>query len=194
MIHLLTLSFTSSALRQFSVLMYRKHLTISKSRHYWIRLLIFGSNALLRTSILVFMSVAVLPSFIEQRAVFARERANSSLSVVSYVCANFLAALTGYFLIAVIQQLSSVPHYIIGIALGAGVFGMFMLCEGFMVLVTQFDYWNGLLSCISLRKGILTRYGMENVDVMRDMMYLLGFVGFSSHLHVYFMEISYWRR
>ncbi|KAG7391545.1 hypothetical protein PHYPSEUDO_004615 [Phytophthora pseudosyringae] len=35
---------------------------------------------------LVFMSVSVLSFFIEQLAVFARERANSSLSVVSYVC------------------------------------------------------------------------------------------------------------
>ncbi|KAG7379596.1 hypothetical protein PHYPSEUDO_008441 [Phytophthora pseudosyringae] len=47
--------------------------------------------------------MAVPPFFIEQRAVFARERANSSLSVVSYVCANFMAKLPAIFLIVVMS-------------------------------------------------------------------------------------------
>ncbi|CEG35983.1 atp-binding cassette superfamily [Plasmopara halstedii] len=243
----------SSALRQFSVLMYRN--TLNNFRNpgiYWIRLLMYfclsfmvgtmylsTNNDLTDEDLvpmlfyvqafLVFMSVAVLPSFIEQRAVFARERANSSLSVVSYVCANFLAALPGIFLIAVMSTAlvvlladlnsielfllnlflslvvaesmmhvigAAVPHYIIGIALGAGVFGMFMLCEGFMVprdSIPSYWKWGYYLAFHSYSfesfvykqfensttergKAILTRYGMENVDVMRDMMYLLGFV------------------
>ncbi|EER10001.1 ABC transporter, putative, partial [Perkinsus marinus ATCC 50983] len=109
---------------------------------------------------LVFMAVAVLPFFDEIRAVFARERANSNLNVLMFVLANFLAALPGIALIALVSSAmvvgiaglnafgwfflnlflsmvvseslmmllgAATPHYIIGIALGAGLYGMFML-------------------------------------------------------------------
>ncbi|CAI5723738.1 unnamed protein product [Hyaloperonospora brassicae] len=242
-----------SPLRQFRVLMYRN--TLNNLRNpgiYWIRLFMYfclsfmvgtmylSTNDDLSAedlvpmlfyvqAFLVFMSVAVLPFFIEQRAVFARERANSSLSVVSYVCANFLATLPGIFLIAVMSTAlvvlladlnaieyfllnlflslvvaesmmhvigAAVPHYIIGIALGAGVFGMFMLCEGFMVpreSIPSYWIWGYYMAFHSYSfesfvfkqfesetsaeaKAILTKYGMENVDVTRDMLILVGYV------------------
>ncbi|KAL4150304.1 hypothetical protein PRNP1_009708 [Phytophthora ramorum] len=243
----------SSAMRQFKVLMYRNTLNnIRNPGIYWIRLFMYfclsfmvgtmylsTNNELTEEDLvpllfyvqafLVFMSVAVLPFFIEQRAVFARERANSSLSVVSYVCANFLATLPGIFVIAVMSTAlvvllaglnafeyfllnlflslvvsesmmhvigSAVPHYIIGIALGAGVFGMFMLCEGFMVpraSIPDYWIWGYYLAFHSYSfesfvfkqfenetsdaaKAILVKYGMENVDVMQDMLYLAAYI------------------
>ncbi|KAG6614192.1 ABC transporter G family member 15 [Phytophthora cinnamomi] len=222
-----------SSLRQFGVLMYRNTLNnIRNPGIYWIRLFMYFCLSFM--AFLVFMSVAVLPFFIEQRTVFARERANSSLSVVSYVCANFLATLPGIFLIAVMSTAlvvllaglnafeyfllnlflslvvsesmmhvigAAVPHYIIGIALGAGVFGMFMLCEGFMVprdSIPDYWIWGYYLAFHSYSfesfvfkqfenesseeaQIILKKYGMENVDVSRDMLLLIVYiVGFQA--------------
>ncbi|EKX38776.1 hypothetical protein GUITHDRAFT_115105 [Guillardia theta CCMP2712] len=124
---------------------------------------------------LVFMSVAVLPFFILERAVFLRERANGWYMVPSYVLATFLMSLPGLFIISLISTAlvvlpsglngfgifladlflslvaaeafmcvvaSVVPHYIIGIALGAAVYGFFMLCEGFMKIKSDIpDYF-----------------------------------------------------
>lgn len=236
-----------SAIAQFTTLMKRNMMdNIRNPGIYWVRLFMYIMLSLmvgtmyLRTNdlvdddyvpllfyvqaFLVFMSVAVLPFFIENRAIFQRERANNSLNVASYVFANFLAALPGIFLIAVLSSClvvflaglngfgyfllnlflslvvaesvmhvigAAVPHYIIGIALGAGLFGMFMLCEGFMVPKASIpDYWIwGYYMAFhsysfesflyvqfkdSTGRGleILQRYDMEDVNVDRNMIIL----------------------
>ncbi|RLN58753.1 hypothetical protein BBJ29_004221 [Phytophthora kernoviae] len=90
---------------------------------------------------------------------------------------------------------AAVPHYIMGIALGAGLFGMFMLCEGFMVPFADMPvYWKwgyyiafhtysfeafmyehfskeNTESSWELLKG----YGMDNVNVWKDMIILAGY-------------------
>ncbi|RHY23189.1 hypothetical protein DYB32_009282, partial [Aphanomyces invadans] len=238
-----------SALAQLAMLLHRNSLNnVRNPGVYGVRIVMYimlslmvGSVYVFNTSeedltallfyvqaFLVFMSVAVLPFFIEQRVVFNRERANNSLSVGSYVVANFLAALPGIFLIALVSSgivvglaglnsfgyfllnlfLSLVvaeslmhvlgataPHYIIGIALGAGVFGMFMLVEGFMVpyksipsgwrwvhyiafhsysfksfMYKQFEPMKTPAS-----QAILKRFNIEEVDVDAYMIVLVGY-------------------
>jgi hypothetical protein len=116
---------------------------------------------------MVFMSVAVLPFFVMQRAVFITERCNGAYNVPEYCLAKFFTSLPGLLLLSGISSVvivvptglnsfglyflnlflsllwgeafmalmaALVPHYIIGIALAAGVFGFFMLCEGFFKL------------------------------------------------------------
>jgi len=113
---------------------------------------------------MVFMSVAVLPFFVLQRAVFTKERCNGAYDVPEYVAAKFVVSVPGVLLIAGVSSVmivfptglngfgiyfldlfvsllvaegfmalmaACVPHFIVGIALAAGVFGFFMLCEGF---------------------------------------------------------------
>ncbi|KAG9415773.1 hypothetical protein AC1031_000152 [Aphanomyces cochlioides] len=175
---------------------------------------------------LVFMSVAVLPFFIEQRSVFNRERANNSLNVTSFVVANFLAALPGIFLIAVVATAivvglaglesfwyfllnmflslvvaeslmhvlgALVPHYIIGIALGAGIYGMFMLVEGFMVPFNSIPAGWQWVSYVAFHSysfksfmfeqfhanpdsaAILKKFGCQDVNVNQNMLILVGY-------------------
>jgi len=50
------------------------------------------------------MSVAVLPFFIEDRAVFLREQGNGWYGVGPYVAAQATTALPGIFLIALISS------------------------------------------------------------------------------------------
>jgi len=245
-----------SAMRQFLVLLHRNTLNnIRNPGIYWVRLFMYfclsgmvgtmylwTNNDIVEEDLvpllfyvqafLVFMSVAVLPFFIEERSVFMRERANAGLNVFSYVLANFLASLPGIALIAVLSSVlvvylaglnafewfllnlflslvvaesmmhvigAAAPHYIIGIALGAGIFGMFMLCEGFMVprdSIPDYWIWGYYLAFHTYSfetfvykqfaeentEGairLLTRLGMTDVDAPRNMVILVGYaVGF----------------
>mmetsp|Transcript_52630 Transcript_52630/g.114939 ORF Transcript_52630/g.114939 Transcript_52630/m.114939 type:complete len:608 (-) Transcript_52630:194-2017(-) len=176
---------------------------------------------------LVFMSVAVLPFFLEIRDVFRRERANGQITCAPYVIADFVANLFGITIIAgcsasLVVGISGMnnmggfflnlwlalivaesfmrfigagqPHYILGMAFGAGTFGMFMLCEGYMVRPQDIpDYWiwaykiafhtysfewfmyNQFKDAMPCGPVILEMYDMANVDPLRDAMILLGF-------------------
>ena len=122
----------------------------------------------------VFMSVAVIPFAMEERAVFLREKRNGAYTVLPYVLAQFLMMLPGTALIASTTSLFIVfmislngfgyyvlilwlcliyaetfvymvgsisPHYIIGIAVSAGFFGMCMVVEGFFIVFEEIGWW-----------------------------------------------------
>uniref|UniRef100_A0A7S0EUT3 ABC transporter domain-containing protein n=1 Tax=Hanusia phi TaxID=3032 RepID=A0A7S0EUT3_9CRYP len=184
---------------------------------------------------LTFMSVAVLPFFIVERAVFLRERANGWYVVPAYVLATFFMSLPGLFMIALLSTIlvvlpsgltgfgiflldlflalmaaeafmsvvaSVVPHYIIGIALGAAVYGFFMLCEGFMkirddipdyfiwgyyiafhtysfraFMVNEFENIDYFVNSPQFGDGqaVLRFYNMENKPVWKDLLIVLGY-------------------
>ncbi|GAB9477355.1 Abc transporter-like protein, partial [Globisporangium polare] len=190
-----------------------------------IAVLLFGAHAFF-----VFMSVAVVPLFIEERGVFLRERTNSSLNIGSFVAANFLAAVPGIFLIALIVACivvflvglkcfgyyllnlflsmlvaesmmrvigASCSHGIIGLIVGASIFGVFMLCEGFMIpkrAIPNYWIWGYYLGFHTYAfetfmhkqfmpnevtigtpvPAILTRMGLTEVQPDRNMGILLG--------------------
>mmetsp|Transcript_41790 Transcript_41790/g.104472 ORF Transcript_41790/g.104472 Transcript_41790/m.104472 type:complete len:677 (+) Transcript_41790:64-2094(+) len=185
---------------------------------------------------LVFMSVAVLPFFIQERHVFLRERSNGWYSVGSYVLATWLMSLPGLALISIVSttlvvlpaQLngfgiffldlflslvvaegfmaligSVVPHYIIGIALGAATFGFFMLCEGFLIVksdIPDWFIWGHYIAfhTYSFRPfmvnefqhiekfnspqfangmDVIKFYQMDGYDIWKDLLILLGYAG-----------------
>ncbi|KAJ0401355.1 hypothetical protein ATCC90586_000962 [Pythium insidiosum] len=256
---------TPSGWNQFLVLLKRNWLNnLRNPGVFWIRVFMYvmlslmvgtmylSSNDEIKTSaivpllfyvqaFLVFMSVAALPSFIEQRAVFQREQMNNSLHLLSFTMANFLAAIPGIAFISVVSTAivvyfagvhsfgsfflnlflslvvaesfmhvigAAVPHYIIGIALGAGMFGMFMLCEGFMVpfhSMPSYWLWGYYLafhtysfesfmyehfSKVDTAEAwaLLKDYGMEHVDVTQNMLIL---VAYAVVLQILFVFVLY---
>jgi ABC-type multidrug transport system permease subunit len=62
---------------------------------------------------MIFMSISVLPSYLEERALFTRERANKSYSVFAYLVSHFLFELPFIFLIALVC--SSTAYWLVGL-------------------------------------------------------------------------------
>ncbi|KAF0693436.1 Aste57867_15609 [Aphanomyces stellatus] len=191
----------------------------------------------------VFLSVSALPFFIDQRAVFARERANGGLSVFGYTLANFLAFLPGLALLALVATTNIVPptaltnyatffyllwlqlvvaesfmcllgvlvpNAIMGIAVGAAFYGMFMLCEGFMVPRSSIqDYWlwghylgfhsYGFAAMVANQfqgvnttsaQAILTRFDFHDVSIATSASILAGY---AVVLQVLFCGVLYFK-
>jgi len=137
------------------------------------------------------------------------------ISILSTVCVVPLAGLNGFgvFFAALFSSLVAAegfmcligavsPHYIIGIALGAGVYGFFMLCEGAFKVQDDIPPWFIWVHHIGFHTysyrvfmynefhsikhfeddapfsngmELLRFYSFENVDVGRDLGVLLGF-------------------
>jgi energy-coupling factor transporter ATP-binding protein EcfA2 len=247
--------FVGANIRQFKVLCQRNWLNnIRNPGIYWVRLFMYvglsamvglmfqdignkeeditGRTALLFyvAAFLVFMSVAVLPFFMEDRATYSREEGNGAYSTASYVLSNFVCSLPGLLLIAFVSSTivvalvglnnlhifildlflslvvaeslmclisALIPYYIIGIAFGAGIFGMFMLVEGFMKInIPLYFKWLQIMAfhTYSFRtfmfnefssiekfdsrtfpngKSVLEYYKMDQCDVASDMLVLV---------------------
>ncbi|KAI5250470.1 putative ABC transporter [Aureobasidium subglaciale] len=70
--------------------------TIQKDIQSFVNALFFGS------AFLSFMAVAYVPAFLEDRAIFAKERANGLYGPLSFVVSNFLIGLPFLFLISIL--------------------------------------------------------------------------------------------
>lgn len=81
---------------------------------------------------MVFMAVAVLPFYIQQRAVYIRERANGAYATAPYVLANFTCALPGVFALALICAV--IIYFMVGMHSGADRFWIFTI-DLFLALV-----------------------------------------------------------
>jgi ABC-type multidrug transport system ATPase subunit len=150
------------------------------------------------------------------------------ISILSTVCVVPLAGLNGFgvFFAALFCSLLAaegfmclvgaiVPHYIIGIALGAGVYGFFMLCEGAFKVYDDIPPWfiwvhyigfhtysyrvfmyNEFEPIAAFDDGapfasgaeLLDFYSFSNVNVGRD---LAALVGFGLFFHACFATVLY---
>ncbi|KAI4741755.1 putative ABC transporter [Aureobasidium sp. EXF-12298] len=79
--------------------------TIQKDIQSFVNALFFGS------AFLSFMAVAYVPAFLEDRAIFVKERANGLYGPLSFVVSNFLIGLPFLFLISIL--FASVTYWLI---------------------------------------------------------------------------------
>jgi len=89
----------------------------------------------------VFMTVAVLPFIIEERAVFLREKRNGAYTAAPYVLAQCVALLPGTFFIAVTTSI------VIVFMVSLNGFGYYLLCLWFSLIFAEtFVYLVGSIS------------------------------------------------
>ena len=137
------------------------------------------------------------------------------IAIVSSLLVNLIADLNGFGFFFLILFLSLVcgeslallislvvPHYIIGMALVAGTYGVFMICEGFLIvrkdipgyfiwiyyigfhtysfegfMVNEFESIQQFTGTADFSDGksVLKFYGMENAAVWKDVVILIGY-------------------
>lgn len=115
----------------------------------WLRLgnsadrIIDINNALMYVcAFMVFMSVSVLPAYLEERAVLVRERANGAYSIPAYIVSHTLYEIPYVFLLAFLA--SSVTYWMVGLTPSAQRFFVFVanlftslfVAESIMVLIS----------------------------------------------------------
>lgn len=115
----------------------------------WLRLgtsasVIFDTNNALFyvCAFMIFMSISVLPAYLEERSVLVRERANGAYSVAAYIVSHTLYEIPYVFLLALMA--SSVTYWLVGLTPGATRFFIFVanlfmslfVAESMMVLIS----------------------------------------------------------
>lgn len=91
---------------------------------------------------MIFMSVSVLPAYLEERSVLVRERANGAYSVGAYILAHTLYEIPYVFLLALMA--SSVTYWMVGLTASGKRFFIFIanlflslfVAESMMVLIS----------------------------------------------------------
>lgn len=151
---------------------------------------------------MIFMSISVLPAYLEERTVLVRERANGSYSVGAYILSHtlfeipyllllaFMASGVTYALVgltsgadrffvftmnlfmglfvaeSVMVLISAViPFLIVGIALAALLFGLFMAVMGIFINVDDIGWWWRWVRYVSLH---FYSYSAFSVNQFRD--------------------------
>ena len=183
----------------------------------------------------IFMSVAVLPFTVIERAIVDKEVLNKYYNPIYYQISQGVSSIPGCAILAflvtlliitmtklneplwyflnmflsllvaeALAQLVShvVPHFVIGMALVAGMYGFFMLFQGFMLVPSEFPNWLGWLYYVAFHtyawrtfmvsefreepvltgnrafttgEDVLKFYEIEDVNRRNDMIVLIGY-------------------